>query len=132
VCRPNWPTERLVPRADILEIELMNDWGARVSLDVSPRTFNPTASGDRYYEIEAEPGLPATGLTATLARSIESRRDPLFRGVPVRVFLYGDNGASSRREPRTRAPDERGEPAEADSLESLLVAIRWLPTRIEE
>jgi len=90
---PNWPSEGLVPRPDVLEIELVNDWGARISLEARPRAFNQTASGDRYYEIQAEEELPAAGIRDTLARSVRRLRDPLFFGVPVRVVLYGDNGS---------------------------------------
>jgi hypothetical protein len=90
---PNWPSEGLVPRPDVLEIELLNDWGERISLDARPRAFNQTASGDRYYEIQAEEELPAAGIRDTLSRSIQRLRDPLFVGVPVRVVLYGDDGS---------------------------------------
>jgi hypothetical protein len=90
---PNWPSEGLVPRPDILEIELLNDWGARISLEALPRAYNQTARGDRYYEIEAENELPAAGIRDTLARSIRRLKDPLFVGVPVRVILYRDNGS---------------------------------------
>jgi hypothetical protein len=90
---PNWPSEGLVPRPDVLEIELLNDWGERISLDARPRAFNQAARGDRYYEIQAEEELPAAGIRDTLSRSIQRLRDPLFMGVPVRVILYADDVA---------------------------------------
>jgi hypothetical protein len=89
---PNWPDERLVPSPDLLEDDLKHWLGARIVVRTQKRAYNPTATGKRFYEIEAEHPIPGIEVGKALLRRIGRLRDRSFLGVPIRVILCTSDG----------------------------------------
>lgn len=89
---PNWPDECFVPRPDALEQELIHHLGEPIVLQAQARAYNQSASGERFYELEAGQTVSATEIKNVLVRRIEQLRDPCFLGVPIRVILSALDG----------------------------------------
>jgi hypothetical protein len=88
----NWPDERLVPEPDVLEHELNRLLSEPVVVRAQRRAYNPTASGKRFYELEAGQSISATELTDILVRHLDHLQDSGFLGTPIQVILCASNG----------------------------------------